>query len=193
MDDQTLHIQDEILKAALVNVAFDGWTWQMVCAAADEVGHNENIARGVFPEKMVSVLDHFADWADREMLAKLVEIEPGDMRVRDRVRLCLNTRFEVLQPYKDAVRQSLQFWMWPTRKPRALKITWRLAGRIWVWSEADSANFSHYSKRGLLSGVIASTTLAWFDMSKTQAFLDRRIENVMQLGKVIQTVKSKVS
>ena len=198
MDQDTLKIRDEILEAALPNVVFDGWSWEMICSAAVEAGHSENVARAVFPEKMVGVLDHFADWADRQMLEALVDVNPEDHRIRDRVRIALLARFEVLNPYKDAVNQSLHFWLWPTRKPRAIKITWRLADRIWDWAGDDSADYNHYTKRGLLSGVIASTTLAWLndssdDMDKTKAFLDRRIENVMQLGKVIQTVKKKVS
>jgi len=202
MEKDTTHIRDEILEAALPNVAFDGWTWEMVCAAAVEAGHSENVARAVFPEKMVGVLDHFADWADRKMLDALADINPEDHRIRDRVRVALLARFEVLNPYKDVVNQSLHFWLWPTRKPRAIKITWRLADRIWGWAgdstPPGSADYNHYTKRGLLSGVIASTTMAWLndssdDMDKTKAFLDRRIENVMQLGKVINSVKQKVS
>ena len=195
---KTIEIRDEILLAALPNVAFDGWTWEMVCAAAIDAGHSENVARAVFPGKMVDVLDHFSDWADREMLKALESVNPEDLRVRDRVREALFARFEVLNSFKDAVNQSLHFWLWPTRKPRALKITWRTADRIWDWAGDTAADYNRYTKRGLLSGVIASTTLAWLnddtqDMDKTKAFLDRRIENVMQLGKVVRSVKQKVS
>lgn len=196
--NETMHIRDEILMAALSNVAFDGWTWDMVCRSADEGGYSANIARGVFPEKMVSVLDHFADWADRKMMEGLADIDPQDLRIRDRVRVAVLARFDVLAAHKDAVNQSLNFWMWPTRKARAVKVTWRTADVIWTWTGDDSANYSHYTKRGILSGVIASSTLAWLndtseDMGHTKVFLDKRIENVMQLGKVIRTLKAKVS
>ena len=195
---KTIEIRDEILLAALPNVAFDGWTWEMVCAAAIDAGHSENVARAVFPGKMIDVLDHFADWADREMLKALEGVNPEDLRVRGRVREALLARFEALNSYKDAVNQSLHFWLWPTRKPRALKITWRTANRIWDWAGDTSTDYNRYTKRGLLSGVIVSTTLAWLnddtqDRDKTKAFLDRRIENVMQLGKVVRSVKQKVS
>lgn len=198
MIDQTTQIRDEILLAVLPDVAFDGWNWDTVCAAADKTGHSENTVRAVFPGKMVDVLDHFADWADREMLKVLEKINPDDLRVRDRVREALLARFEVLNSYKDAVNQSLHFWMWPTRKPRAVKITWRLADRIWDWTGDTATDYNRYTKRGLLSGVIVSTTLAWLNDSSdgnenTKAFLDRRIENVMQLGKVARRFKKKVS
>ena len=196
MTSETLQIRDEILLAVLPNVAFDGWNWDSVCACAQEAGHSKNTVRAVFPEGLVSVLDHFSDWADREMLERLHGINIEDMRIRDRIRTALITRFEVLNSYKEAVRQSLQFWFWPTRKIRAAKITWRLADCIWIWAGDTATDYNRYTKRTLLSGVIASTTLAWLndpddDMHKTKAFLDSRIENVMQLGKVINTIKSK--
>jgi len=104
----------------------------------------------------------------------------------------------VLNSYKDAVDQSLHFWIWPTRKLRAAKITWRTADVIWNWAGDDARDYNRYTKRGLLSGVIASTTIAWLNdastnMDKTKSFLDRRIENVMKLGKVIHSVQSKAS
>jgi len=198
LNDETLKIQDEILEAALPNVVFDGWSWEMMCASAVEAGHSENVARGVFPEKMVGVMDHFADWADRQMLMALQDINPEDLRIRDRIRVAVLARFEVLNSYKDAVDQSLHFWIWPTRKLRAAKITWRTADVIWNWAGDDARDYNRYTKRGLLSGVIASTTIAWLNdastnMDKTKSFLDRRIENVMKLGKVIHSVQSKAS
>ena len=194
---ETIQIRDEILQAMLPNVAFDGWSWDAVCDSASQAGHSANIARAVFPEKMVGVLDHFADWADREMLAALSDANIEELRVRECIRAAVLARFEVLNPYKDAVNQSLHFWMWPLRKPRAAKITWRTADVIWLWAGDEAKDYNRYTKRGLLSGVIASTTLVWLNdfsenMHKTQAFLDKRIENVMQLGKAIHSVKTKI-
>lgn len=195
---KTQDIRDEILLAALPNVAFDGWSWDMVCESAVQAGHTENVARAVFPSQLVDVLDHFADWADRQMLEALKDVDPEELRIRDRVRDAVLTRLTALTPHKEAVRQSLQCWAWPTRNPRAAKVTWRTADCIWQWAGDTATDYNRYTKRGLLSGVIASTTLAWLkdvseDMEQTTAFLDRRIENVMQLGKVVNRFKTKVS
>jgi len=198
MNDDKLNVQDDILAAALPDVVFDGWSWDVICDAAVRAGHSVNIARAVFPEKMIGVQDHFADWADRAMLDALKDVTPEDLRVRDRIRVAVLARFEVLNPHKDAMNQSLHFWLWPMRKPRAAKITWRTADVIWNWAGDDARDYNRYTKRGLLSGVIASTTMIWLNdnadnMHKTEAFLDRCIENVMQLGKAIHKVKAKVS
>lgn len=189
-------IQDSILLAALPNVAFDGWHWSLIESAAQEAGYEASMARAVFPDRVKGALDAFADMADREMLKALADIAPEDLRVRDRVCEALLKRFEWLAPYKEALRQSVQFWMVPTRKPRGAKLVWRTADRIWDWAGDDASDYNRYTKRGLLSGVIVSTTFAFLNdssphMDNTKAFLDRRIENVMQLGKVMNTIKNK--
>ena len=193
--DDVQNIRDAIVMAALPDVEFDGWNWSVVENAAVNAGYDTAMARAVFPDRIKDVLDGFADLADRKMLDALADINPEDMRVRDRVRVALLARYEWLQAHKEALRQSVQYWVVPTRKPRGAKLVWRTADRVWVWSQADSADFSRFSKRGLLSGIIVSTTFAFLNddqenMDNTKAFLDRRIENVMQLGKVINKVKS---
>ena len=58
---------------------------------------------------------------------------------------------------------------------------WRAAGD-------RASDFSYYTKRAMLGGVYASTLLYWLSDSSeenqaTWAFLDHRIENVMQIEK----------
>ena len=187
-------IRDKIILAALPQVAFDGWVWATIEQAAQDAGYEASMARAVFPDRIKDVLDGFADLADREMLEALVSTNIEDIRIRDRIRSAMLARYEWLNPHKEALRQSVQFWMLPTRKPRGAKIVWRSADRIWNWAGDDATDYNRYSKRGLLSGIIVSTTLVWLNdsdehMDNTKAFLDRRIENVMQLGKIINRVK----
>lgn len=187
-------IRDDILQAALPAVPFDGWSWAVIEKAAEEAGHRPVVAQAVFPGKMPDVLDGFADLADRGMLAALEDINPGDLRIRDRVREALLARYRFLQPHKEALRQSTKFFLNPARKPMGAKIVWRTADRIWDWAGDDAQDYNRLTKRGLLSGIIVSTTLAWLedaseDMDRTKAFLDRRIENVMQLSKVLGKFK----
>ncbi len=59
---------------------------------------------------------------------------------------------------------------------------WRIAGDT-------STDFNHYTKRMTLGAVYGSTLLVWLDdasegLDETAAFLDRRIENVMNFEKL---------
>lgn len=194
---QIVEIRDEIIKEALPNIAFDGWSWETITHAAQQCGHNDKIAAAVFPGKIIDVLDGFSDMADRAMLETLKSQSPDEMRIRDRVRAGVLARFDFLQAHKEAVRESVSFWMIPTRKPRAVKIIWRSADHIWRWAGDAATDYNHYTKRGLLSGILGSTMLVWLDDSSednhiTKGFLDRRIDDVLSIGKFVGGFKKKV-
>ena len=66
---------------------------------------------------------------------------------------------------------------------------------MWRWAGDTATDYNYYSKRLILSGVITATRLYWFDDSSddfanTRAFLERRIENVMQFEKVKAKAKN---
>ncbi len=192
--NEITRIRDAIILKALPEVEFDGWRWDMIERVSADCGYSGAMGRCVFPSGIRDVLDGFADLVDREMLRALAGVNPKDLRIRDRIHACIMARYEWLNPHKEAVRQSIQYWMFPTRKLQAGKIVWRTADVMWRWAGDQSSDYNHYSKRALLSGVLVSTTLAWFndvdeDLSNTRAFLDRRIENVMQFGRMINKVK----
>lgn len=191
----TAAIRAEILDKALPNIIFDGWTAEMLSRAAQQCGYDDLTLRAAFPDGITDALDAFSDMADRAMRAALVDVNLDDMRVRDRVRTALIARFNYLNAHKDAVRESLKHWLNPLRKPRGAKITWRTADHIWDMAGDTATDYNRYTKRALLSGIIASATLVWIndssaDMEKTVRFIDGRIENIMQFGKIIGRLKA---
>ena len=194
MDEKTQTIRDEILETALPDVIFDGWTKAVMAEAAVKAGHSSDMVRAVFPGGMDDVLSHFSDWTDRQMLAALKKVDPEALRIRDRIRTAVLARLEILSAHKDAAKQAAAYWAVPTRSLAAGRIVWRSADVIWNWAGDTAKDYNHYTKRGLLSGVMSSTMLVWLnddsgEMTETEAFLDRRIENVMQLGKFIGKFK----
>jgi len=185
-----IDIRDKIITTALPNVVFDGWGWPVVVRAASECGYDETMARAVFPDKIVSALAHFSEMANQGMIDRLSAINAQDLRVRDRIKVAVMARFEYLQVHKEAVRESLGVLAWPTRKPKAAQMVWHTADVIWGWAGDEARDYNRYTKRGLLSAILVATTLVWLDdadedMHTTRAFLDRRIDNVMFLGRTI--------
>lgn len=183
----TTKIRDDILDALLPGVAFDGWALKAARQAAQEAGHSPDMVEAVFPGGIHDVVAHFADRADREMLAALGV--PGDGKVREKIKGAVMARLTWLDQHKEAERLAAAHWMRPMRKYRGMKIVWRTADRIWAWAGDTASDYNHYTKRILLSGVLTATTLYWLQdegktMQQTRAFLDRRIENVMQWGKI---------
>lgn len=187
MNNRNQDIKDQILLEALPNVAFDGWKWPVIEGAAVSLGHDKNMISAVFPEGINQVLCHFSDWADRQMLEVLAQENPEDYRIRDRIKMAVMKRFQVLEPYKEAVREASSYWLVPTRKIQAGKQVWKTADVMWDWAGDEAQDYNHYTKRMLLSGVITATTVRWLNdesegHTETADFLDRRIENVLKIG-----------
>ena len=183
--DSLTAARDRWLMAALPDVPFDGWTQPLMARAADKVGVDTDI---LFPDGLTDALDHFADWADRAMLAELGKQDLARLRVRERIFTGVMARLDALAPHKQAVSAALGQGLRPgviAGRPRWL---WRTADRLW-WAAGDSAtDYNHYSKRLLLSGVIASTTLCWLadtsdNHADTRGFLERRLDEVLKVGR----------
>lgn len=184
----TTQIRDGILESLIPHVAFDGWTLMSARHAAQEAGYNPDMIDAVFPHGTDDIVAHFADMADRAMLDALGQ--GADLRVRDKITLAVQKRFEWLEDRKEAERAAVAYWVRPLRKYKGAKIVWRTANRIWDWAGDTSTDYNRYTKRTLLSGVLVSTTLFWLDeksdsMANVFAFLDRRIDNVLTVGSLI--------
>lgn len=193
-DTKNTDMKDRIIEKALEDVPFDGWSMQVIENASKNLEIEAALISIFFPQGLSDVLAHFADWADRAMLERLEDIDNSQMRVRDRIKVGVLERLKVLEPHKEAVRISLNHWAFPTRQLTAGRILWRSADRIWVWAGDTATDYNHYTKRTLLGGVMGSTTLFWLndsgeDLARTEEFLDRRIENVMQIGKIMGKIK----
>lgn len=182
-------IRDEILLEALPDVPFDGWTVACLEKAALRAGYGREMVRAVFPQGVKDAVSCLSHWADDQMLSRLKKAKVQSLRVRDRIALGVRTRLEILTPYKEAERLALSYWVRPLRKFEGIKLVWKTADCIWDWAGDTATDYNRYTKRTLLSGIIMATTFFWIadrsqDGQKTWDFLDRRIDDVLVLGKI---------
>lgn len=194
MTEKTEEIRDKILLAALPHVVFDGWCRDTVKRAAVAAGYEHHMAAAVFPGGLSDVLKHFADWTDRQMMAALSGIDPQELRIRDRVQTAVMARLRVMEENRQAEKQAMSYWSMPHRTPQAAKMMWRTADKIWNWAGDTATDYNHYTKRGLLCGVMSGTFLVWGnneadDLDEVEAFLERRISNVLKIGRAVGRFK----
>ncbi len=182
--------RDRLLEALLTHVPFDGWGDTALRRAAADIGLDPAVAADLLPSPSAQVAA-FSAWADRQMLARLATPEAADdlarMKVRERVSLALQTRFELLAPHKEALRRSLSHYAFPTNAAAGLTALHRTSDAVWNAIGDSSTDHNWYSKRFLLSGVISATTLYWLEdksegNERTWAFLDRQLARVVKLG-----------
>lgn len=190
-------LRDNLLEAVLPHVPEQGWHWSVVEQAARGAAMQDDFVRTIFPGGMVDVLAHFADYNDRLMMDSLKKAPKDGMRSKDKVRAAILARFGVLEPNREALRRGVAFWALPSHTIQSQRVLWRTADRIWTWAGDTATDYSRHTKRAMLSSILVGTTMVWIndeseDIMVTQAFLDRRLENAMEIGKTIGTMKQVV-
>ena len=179
-----------LLEACLPHVMFDGWSEATLLQGAKTLGLPPAEARLLFPKPATDLLACFSRWADVRMLERQADEDVSALRTHEKVARAVMSRFEVLQPHKSAVQQALTVWALPTNAADATAKVWATADAIWWFAGDTATDFNHYTKRGLLAGVLGSTTLYWLsDNSEgqqgTEAFLMRRLQDVLKIGKTL--------
>ena len=181
-------LREQLALAVGENAVFDGWSRAAVDAAADQMGVDRAQARLAFPKGQAKMVEAYIQAVDREMERRLPPEELRSMKIRERIRALVWTRLEIMGPAREAVRRGLSILAMPQNVPLGMKIGWRSADLIWRLAGDTSTDFNHYTKRMTLGAVYGSTLLAWLDdasegWAETAAFLDRRIDDVMQFEK----------
>jgi len=179
------------LKLALTvgeNAVFDGWTHKAVDSAANQLGIDPAQARLAFPKDPPYMIEAWIDGVDAAMVAHFTPERIAAMKIRDRIRSLIWFRLETTGDAREAVRTALAILAMPQNVPLALRTGWRSADLMWRLAGDTATDYNHYSKRLILSGVYASTLLAWLDdqsegWADTAAFLDRRLADVMRFEK----------
>lgn len=144
-----------------------------------------------FPNGVIDVIATLSAWADEETKRLFKKNVKKDMRVRDKIALGVRLRLTFLAPYKDALAVLMRRPLNPLVMTQQV---WVTADTIWLLAGDTATDYNRYSKRLLLSGVLGATSLYWMndtskDHAKTWRFLDKRIENVLKIGKFVSNLK----
>lgn len=185
-DQRLAEARAEILEAALVRVPASGWSQATLAAATNDGGVDAPLAARAFPKGAADLVDSFHERCDSDMTAAFAARDSGTLRYRDRVGLAVRLRLEAMAPYVEAARMAVAFHALPGNAYGGVRCLARTADAVWRAVGDTSTNFSYYTKRTTLMGVLASTTLVWMDDeggSATWEFLDRRLENTVAIGR----------
>lgn len=182
-----------LTDAALMHVAFDGWSDATLAAAANDTGVDLATARALFPRGGLDLALSYHRQGDAAMITALETADLSTLRFRERVAFAIRTRLEAAD--KEAVRRAFALMALPQNAPLATRALWDTADAIWTTLGDTSEDGNWYTKRVILSGVYSSSMLYWLgddseDHAETWDFLDRRIENVMSFEKTKAQIKA---
>ncbi len=179
---------DQMLDAALPHVAFDGWSQATFDAAVRDTGLDPAHARTICPRGAVDLAIAYHKRGDALMVAALGAADLRDMRFRDKVAHAIRLRLQAITD-KEAVRRGTTLFALPHMAPDGAKLIWGTADAIWTALGDTSLDVNWYTKRLTLSGVYSAVVLFWLgddslDAQATDAFIDRRIDDVMRFEKL---------
>ena len=189
MAEDSDDLRDRLVLAAVRHAATDGWIPAAIRAGAADVGIDEVEARRILRGGPRELFRAFNDWADARMAGALDTGGADSLRLGERVEKAVLARFEALEPYRDSVRRGVAFAGLPRNAALGLSCYGRTVDRIWRAAGDRSHDFSFYTKRALLAGVLGTTMLVWLEDRSAggevvRAFLRRRLADVLRIRKL---------
>ncbi len=183
----------QIIAASLSHVPFDGWTMKALKRGATDCGLDEASALLAFPVSATDAIEHHSQLADKNMVRDAGDL--SSLPVRKRVGKAIKCRLEQNTGHREAIRRACSMLALPANAPMAARCLFRTVDTIWYIAGDRSTDWNFYSKRALLAGIYSATLIYWLDdestdTTETWGFLDRRIDNVMQIPKIKQRIRS---
>lgn len=175
--------EQQVLDEALKLIPARGWTWPMVRAAGQAAGLSVPETELLLPHgpaDLAALLSRRHDAAALDALP-----DPTPLKIRARIRAAVEARLDAAADNQAAVRRWAGFLALPLNLPLALRLLWESADKLWRWAGDTTTDENHYSKRAILSGILASALAIRLTSGREAAmtFVDARIENVMAYEK----------
>ena len=174
--------EQRLLEAALPDL---GFTPALLRAAGEAVGLSEGDVGLLLPNGPADLAALLSRRHDRVAMEALSSVDASALKIRERIAQGVRARLEAAARDLDASRRAAGFFALPLNLPLASRLTWESADLIWRWAGDTATDENHYSKRAILSGILApALTLRLFDGPEAaEAFVAARIENVMAFEK----------
>ncbi|WP_378941592.1 COQ9 family protein [Paracoccus sp. R86501] len=182
--------REALLDAALIHVPFEGMNDAALLAGARDIGMSPALVRVHFPQGGAGLAAAYHRRADDKLRESLAE-SPPEGRFRDRVAQAVWRRLDLVDP--ELVRAGASTLALPQNAALAARLVWETADVIWTGLGDRSDDVNWYSKRATLSAVISASVLFWLgddspQQTQTRAFIDRRIDGVMNF----ETIKARL-
>lgn len=178
-------LQKRLIDKTAEMAAFDGWTDTALSQAAEALEIDQAVAFDIFRHRPIDLIIAHSSLGDE----RLVEATSGQewfesQKVRDKIKSLIMTRFDQHQHEREAIRRGLAVLAMPAHAPAATAALYRTVDTMWTVAGDTATDYNRHTKRLLLSGVYSSSLLVWLndqseDLATTEAFVRRRIDNVL--------------
>jgi ubiquinone biosynthesis protein COQ9 len=178
--------RDRLIEAVLPEIAFDGWSHAALHLAARQIGMAAPEAEALFPRGAPDMVAAFSRWADHRMLDRFETAPPAEEGTSARVKRAICLRFEIVAPWREAVRHALSVLAMPPHAALGARLLYETVDGIWYAAGDTATDFSFYTKRATLAGIYAAALFYWLEdrsegFADTRAFIDRRLSELKHL------------
>ena len=183
--DWAAEAEERLLDAAISLRPTGGWNGQLVQRAGRQCGLSGADVELLAPKGASDLSALLSRRHDRRALEALSHIDPAGLKVRERIHAAVEARIEAAMADEAAMKASAVYLALPVHVPLALRLGWETADALWRWAGDEATDENHYSKRVILSAVLATTLAARLAGGHDQArqHLSARIEQVMAFEK----------
>lgn len=177
--------EERVLLAALGLAGDVGWNSTLVARAAKAAGLSPGDAELLLPEGVRDLAALASRRHLRLAMEELARLDPASLKVRERIARGVEAKMEATAADGRASRRLAGFLALPPNLPLAGHLFWEAADAIWRWAGDTATDENHYTKRLILSGVLATTISVRLTSGReaAQAELAARIDDVMAFEK----------
>ncbi len=180
------------MEATLSQVPLHGWSWNALYEGKSSLkefeGWNESEMQALFDNKIANIIKVFNERLDQDMIKLFDKNLNEGLGITQKVRQLILFRLDVSKGYKEIIKSSLYFMGHPKNSYYAIEQLLMTCDKIWNTAGDHSRGATFFSKRLVLAGVYSTTLGYWLSSAnqskkKTEEFLDKRLEDVKNLGK----------
>ena len=142
-----------LMKAALPNVAFDGWSPRLFLLLVKKPIF-QKLKLGNLPAWCCGSSEHFHKWGDDQFKSSFKKQKISELKVREKIKKAVELRITISSD-KEAVRRGVVLFSLPTHAVEGGRLVWDTSDLIWQLIGDESEDFNWYSKRTILSAVYA--------------------------------------
>src|SRR3546814_45442 len=150
-------LREEILRAALPHVPFDGWTMATLSAGARAAGMDPADAVRAFPRGPVEAIAFHSRLADLRMVEEIERRDLAVLKIRERIAAAVRIRLEQNDADRGAVRPGLPLPSMPQSGPTAAKLLYRTVDATWCTYGATAYDSTVYPRRVHRTGNHSAT------------------------------------
>ncbi len=177
--------EQRLLDAAIRLAPELGWGGHLVQRIGQETGLSSADVELLLPKGASDLSALLSRRHDRKALAALGGIDAAQLKVRERIHAAVEARIDAAMADEAATKASGGYLAVPVHLPLALRLGWETADTLWRWAGDAATDENHYSKRAILSAVLATTLAARMVGGHEHArkHLSGRIDQVMAFEK----------